>query len=164
MKINHRITTLGVLSLAVALSLSACGKQGEPTAATPAGTPPPAAQPDGGATPPASAPASVSVTDVELGNAVGADQKVSTPSTSFAPTDTIYAAVTTSGAGTAALAANWTYQDGQTVHQESKSIAPTGPATTTFQISKPDGWPAGSYKVEISVNGQPVSSKDFTVQ
>jgi len=164
MKINHRITTLGVLSLAVALSLSACGKQGEPTAAAPAGTPAPASQPGGEATPPASAPASVSVTDVELGNAVGADQKVSTPSTSFAPTDTIYAAVTTSGAGTAALAANWTYQDGQTVHQESKSIAPTGPATTTFQISKPDGWPAGSYKVEISVNGQPVSSKDFTVQ
>lgn len=163
MKTNHRITTLGVLSLAVALSLSACGKQGEPTAA-PAGTPAPAGQPSGVATPPAQAPASVSVTDVELGNAVGADQKVSTPSTSFAPTDTIYAAVTTSGAGTAALAANWTYQDGQTVHQESKSIAPTGPATTAFQISKPGGWPAGSYKVEISVNGQPVSSKDFTVQ
>ncbi len=104
------------------------------------------------------------MTDVELGNAVGADQKVATPSSSFAPSDTIYAAVTTSGAGTAALAAKWTYQDGQTVHEESKSIAPTGPATTAFQISKPSGWPAGSYKVAISLNGQPVSSKDFTVQ
>ncbi|SFK38615.1 hypothetical protein [Rhodanobacter glycinis] len=163
MKINHRITTLGVLSLAVALSLSACGKQGEPTTA-PAGTPPPTAQPDGAAAPSAQAPTSVSVTDVELGNAVGADQKVATPSSSFAPSDTIYAAVTTSGAGTAALAAKWTYQDGQTVHEESKSIAPTGPATTAFQISKPSGWPAGSYKVAISLNGQPVSSKDFTVQ
>ena len=163
MKINHRITTLGVLSLAVALSLSACGKQGEPTA-TPAGTPPPTAQPDGAAAPSAQAPTSVSVTDVELGNAVGADQKVATPSSSFAPSDTIYAAVTTSGAGTVALAAKWTYQDGQTVHEESKSIAPTGPATTAFQISKPSGWPAGSYKVAISLNGQPVSSKDFTVQ
>jgi hypothetical protein len=163
MKINHRIMTLGVLSLAVALSLSACGKQGEPTTA-PAGTPPPTAQPDGAAAPSAQAPTSVSVTDVELGNAVGADQKVATPSSSFAPSDTIYAAVTTSGAGTAALAAKWTYQDGQTVHEESKSIAPTGPATTAFQISKPSGWPAGSYKVAISLNGQPVSSKDFTVQ
>ncbi|TAM31060.1 MAG: hypothetical protein EPN68_03405 [Rhodanobacter sp.] len=163
MKINHRITTLGVLSLAVALSLSACGKQGEPTAAAPGSAAAPTGQPDTGAAP-AQAPTAVSVTNVTLGNAVGADQTVSTPSTSFAPTDTIYAAVTTSGAGTAALAAKWTYQDGQTVHEESKSIAPTGPATTAFQISKPDGWPAGSYKVEISLNGQPVSSKDFTVQ
>jgi hypothetical protein len=35
---------------------------------------------------------------------------------------------------------------------------------TTFHISKPDGWPAGSYKVEISLDGTVVDSRDFTVQ
>ena len=46
----------------------------------------------------------------------------------------------------------------------SQTIAPSGPAVTTFHISKPDGWPTGNYKVEISLNGTAVSSKDFTVQ
>jgi len=78
--------------------------------------------------------------------------------------DPIYAAVSTSGSGTATIGAKWTYQDGQTVKEDSKSIAPTGPATTSFQISKPDGWPAGNYKVEISLNGQPAGSKDFSVK
>jgi hypothetical protein len=50
------------------------------------------------------------------------------------------------------------------VKEDSKSIVPTGPATTSFQISKPDGWPVGSYKVEISLNGQPAGSKDFSVK
>ena len=77
----------------------------------------------------------------------------------------LYAAVSTTGtASNATLGAKWTYQDGQTVNDSSQTIAPAGPAVTTFHISKPDGWPAGNYKVEISLDGKSVSSKDFTVQ
>jgi hypothetical protein len=156
MKLN-RISTVMVFALAASLALAACGKKEE--AATPAAdaTPPPAA-----AAP--TAPAAVSVASIDLGNAVGADQKVTTATSSFTPMDPIYAAVSTSGSGTATIGAKWTYQDGQTVKEDSKSIAPTGPATTSFQISKPDGWPAGNYKVEISLNGQPAGSKDFSVK
>ena len=156
MKLN-RISTVMVFALAASLALAACGKKEE--AATPAAdaTPPPAA-----AAP--TAPAAVSVASIDLGNAVGADQKVTTATSSFTPMDPIYAAVSTSGSGTATIGAKWTYQDGQTVKEDSKSIAPTGPATTSFQISKPDGWPAGNYKVEISLNGQPAGSKDFSVR
>lgn len=166
MKTFHRNTLFAVLPLAAALALGACNKQGEPAnapAPTASSAQSGAGQPMN-APPSAAAPAAVSVTNVELGNAVGADQNVTTPGTSFAPTDTIYASVSTTGTGTASLAAKWTYQDGQTVHEESKSIAPTGPATTAFQISKPSGWPTGNYKVEISMNGQPVGSKEFTVK
>ena len=116
---------------------------------------------------PAATPAQqgVSVTSVDLGTAVGADQKVTSPTTTFSPKDTIYAAVSTAGAASnATLGAKWTYQDGQTVNDSSQTIAPNGPAVTTFHISKPDGWPAGNYKVEISLDGKSVSSKDFTVQ
>ena len=75
------------------------------------------------------------------------------------------AAVSTTGAASnATLGAKWTYQDGQTVNDSSQTIAPTGPAVTTFHISKPDGWPAGNYKVEISLDGNAVSSKDFSVK
>ncbi|MBC6943569.1 MAG: hypothetical protein DWB45_12725 [Xanthomonadales bacterium] len=102
---------------------------------------------------------------VDLGNAVGADQKVTTPATTFATTDTIYAAVATTGsAANAVLNAKWTFGDGQTVNESSQTIAPNGDAVTSFHISKPDGWPKGSYKVEISLDGKVVASKDFTVQ
>jgi hypothetical protein len=157
--------SLFALGLAGALTLAACNKSPENAPAPATTTPPPvAATPaPAPATTPAAAP--VSVTSVDLGTAVGPDQKVTTPTTSFTPKDTIYAAVSTTGtAANATLAAKWTYQDGQTVNDSSQTIAPTGPAVTTFHISKPDGWPAGNYKVEISLDGNAVSSKDFSVK
>jgi len=154
--------SLITLGLAGALALAACGKKEE--------TPPPAATtPPATTTPPPSTamtPAQgVTVASVDLGTAVGPDQKVTSPTTTFGPKDTIYAAVSTTGtASNATLGAKWTYQDGQTVNDSSQTIAPAGPAVTTFHISKPDDWPAGNYKVEISLDGKSVSSKDFTVQ
>ena len=162
------VQNLSLLALGVAavLTIAACNKSPE-NAPPPATTAPPPAAATVSAPPPAATPAQqgVSVTSVDLGTAVGADQKVTSPTTSFSPKDTIYAAVSTTGAASSAtLAAKWTYQDGQTVNDSSQTIAPTGPAVTTFHISKPDGWPAGNYKVEISLDGNMVSSKDFTVK
>jgi hypothetical protein len=93
MKLN-RILTVTAFALAASVALSACGKKEE--AATPAAdaTPPPAA-----AAP--AAPAAVAIASIDLGSAVGADQKVTTATTSFTPMDPIYAAVSTSGTGTA---------------------------------------------------------------
>ena len=36
--------------------------------------------------------------------------------------------------------------------------------TTAFQVSKPDGFPVGRYKVEISLDGSVVQSKEFEVK
>jgi hypothetical protein len=154
-------------SLAAVLALSACGKHEESATPTPA-TPPPAATQtaampaDMGAAP--TAMSAVKFTSLEQGSTVDADNKVVASGTSFAPTDTIYASVGTSGSGNATLAAKWTYQDGQTVHEDSKVLDASGPATTAFMISKPSGFPAGNYKVDISLNGNQVASKDFSVK
>ena len=117
----------------------------------------------------APAAATASVTALDLGNSVGADNRVAAPATTFAPRDTIYAAVTTRTSDAAAtvpgkLGAKWTYQDGQTVHEDSRDLNLTGDGVTAFQISKPDGVPAGRYKVEISLDGSVVQSKEFEVK
>jgi len=157
-------------SLAAMLALSACGKKEEATAPAPSTTPPAAATaPAPAATtamgmPASDMPAAVTVGSVELGSTVDANHKVLASGTSFAPTDTIYASVDTGGSGTATLAAKWTYQDGQTVHEDSKTLDAKGPETTAFMISKPGGFPAGNYKVEISLNGNHVATKDFSVK
>ena len=115
-------------------------------------------------TAPAPAAEKVAVVAVTLGSGVGTDKKVTAPADTFRPTDTIYASVATSGAAAAATqVARWTYEDGQTVHEETQSIAPTGPAITEFHISKPDGWPKGKYAVEILLDGEPARKTDFTI-
>lgn len=144
-----------ILVLAVSLAaLPGCKKSQEPPApARSEASPAPAAM----AQP-------VAVVGLTLGNGVGPDKKVTGETRTFAPGDTIYASVDTQGAApSAALAARWTYQDGQTVHEETQALALTGPATTEFHIARPNGWPKGTYKVEILLDGVPVQSADFTV-
>ena len=107
----------------------------------------------------------VRVTDVSLGRAIGGDKAVTDSTDKFRPGDTIYASVATDGtAQTATLRAKWIYQDGQTVDETSRTIAPNGRERTEFHISKPDGWPAGKYKLEVFLNDQSKETKTFEVQ
>jgi hypothetical protein len=152
-------------ALASALVLSAC-KKPEPV-------PPPAPAPTTTPAPtpmtPAPAATAASVVALDLGNAVGADGRVTAPATTFAPMDTIHASVSTRTSDPMAtvpgkLSAKWTYQDGQTVHEDSRDLNLAANNVTDFQISKPDGFPAGRYKVEIALDGTVVQSKDFEVK
>ena len=107
----------------------------------------------------------VSAGEIRLGNAIGADKRVTNESDDFRPTETIYASVATTGiAPHANLVARWTYQDGQVVSPDSITIAPNSAEYTEFHISNPGGFPAGDYKLEVFMNGQSVGTKDFDVE
>lgn len=144
-------------ALGATFVLGACKK-------TEAPAPPPstaAVEPTASAAP----AAAVTVTDLSVGKSVGADKKIASPTDTFAPRDTIFASVSTDGsAPSAVIAVKWTFGDGQTVKEDSKTIASTGPAATEFSIQKPAGWPKGDYKVQASVNGTPGPTKSFKVQ
>jgi hypothetical protein len=148
--------------LVAGIALAGCKKND--TTDTTATTPPPATtEPAAPAMPePAPAPAGVTVTTVDLGNAVGTDNRVTTPATSFAGTDTVHASVATDGAG-GNLTARWTFQDGQVVDTQDK-IIPAGAQVTDFSITKPDGWPAGHYKLEVLNNGMVVQTREFDIK
>ncbi|HWN82229.1 MAG TPA: hypothetical protein VNM87_09055 [Candidatus Udaeobacter sp.] len=155
-RISPRSSTSSWLLLMLALAViafPACQKKEKPAAAPPATTPPPA-----NATVPA-------VTGVELGKAIQANKRVVMAQNTFAPADTIYAVVMTEGiADSATLIARWTYEDGQLVDESTQSIMMSGPANTEFHIMKPNGWPAGKYQVQISLNGTPAKSAEFMVK
>jgi hypothetical protein len=179
MKTTRQPLILAV-SLAAVLALSACGKHQEesnpstpgappPAATAPAMTPAPASTAGTGAGPASGMPASdasaaVTFSSVEVGSTVDANNKILASGSSFAPKDTIYASVDTSGNGNATLAAKWSDQNGQTLHEDSKTLNSNGPQTTAFMIAKPGGFPAGKYKVDISLNGSEVASKDFSIK
>jgi len=152
----HRTTTLALIG---GIALFGCKKKEE--------TPPP---PDVTVAPATTdtTPAVVAfkVDSMELGKAVGADQKVTEAATTFAPKDTIYVSVATEGASPAAkLKAKWTFgAKDQAVDEKEVTIAPTGPANTEFHISKPSGWPVGKYKVEVFADGTSAGTKDFEVK
>ena len=154
---KNRILCAFIVSTAVALV--GCGKKTEPAPA-PAPAPTPAVEP-------APAPAGVSVSSVTSGSAIGADKKVTVAGASFAPTDTMYVSVDTTGSGTATLAAKWTYHKGgnvAVVNEESMTINPGGRATHELHVSKPDGWPAGDYQVDVTLDGVSVGTKSLTVK
>ena len=146
-------TSIAVVLLVAGVAGTACNRAKEEA-------PPPAAQ----APAPVPALQPVQVVGVTLGREVGVDKRVTTAVDTFGPTDTIYASVDTRGAApSAALVARWIYQDGQVVHEETQTIAPSGPASTEFHISKPDGWPKGTYKVEILLDGTSATTASFRV-
>ena len=134
------------LSLCLALLVAAAACRGNDTN-TPAGT------------------AGVRVTDVALGRSVGGDKAITDRTDTFKPNDTIYASVATEGsAPSATLRAKWSFEDGQLVDESTRTIAPNNRERTEFHISKPDGWPAGKYKVEVFLNDQSTETKNFDVR
>ncbi len=162
---NNRPHDALAVALIAALALAGCNKKEEA-----APIPPPVVQAP--ASIPASTPAptgTVSIVSVDIGNGVAANAKLAVPAGAFDRKDTIHAVVSTATSDPAAkvpgkLGVKWTYQDGQVVNEETRNIDFTGSGTTDFQISKPDGWPAGKYKVEVSLDGNVVQSKDFEVK
>ena len=160
-RLHHALFIAAIASVAIV----GCKKKEEaPPVAAPAPTPVETAPP------PAPAP-TASVTAVDLGSAVGPDLKVTTATATFKPKDTIYASITTSTSDPAAtvpgkLGVQWTYNDASgpmSVNQESKDVAFTGAGTNEFHIAKPDGFPVGKYKVDVSLDGNVVQSKEFEV-
>lgn len=163
-----------VLALVVCLgALASCRQEkaaapAAPPAAAPA--PPPAAAP----APPAAAPAPAAgqppasefrVVRIDIGSAIDAEKRITSPTALFKPTDTIYAALTSEGSSpSVTMIARWTFEDGQPVGEGSQVIAPSGPAVTEFHISRPSPWPPGRYQLEVLANGAPAGMRTFEVK
>jgi hypothetical protein len=163
-------------ALLATLALAGCKKQEPEAAMPPAAATAAAPMPTESAPPPpmpatvpapattaAPAATAMTITSVDLGTAIGSDNRVAAPMTEFIKTDTIHASVATDGSAAGTLGARWTFQDGQVVHTEDKSVA-AGPQITEFSVSKPDGWPAGKYKLEVLRDGKPVQTREFSVK
>lgn len=172
MKTRHLI--LAALFTGIA-GLAGCRQDGPAAdATTPQATTPDPAATGALETPPPMAPgpdapaASVQVTEVQLGTEAAPDRRIASPQTSFAAdTGTIVAAITTfnsaDGETMGTLAARWTYQDGQLVDESSETVAFNGQDVTNFRIHNPDAWPTGTYTLEVSIDGEVVETREFTV-
>lgn len=156
---RNRLSLVLATALVGSIALVGCKKKEEPVITPPAAETPAPMEPA-----PAPAATTTTVSSVDLGNAIGADNKIGSPISTFATSDKVYASVASDGPNAGKLSAKWTHIDSnQTVHEESKDI-PAGPQVTQFEISKPDGWPTGKYKLEVSLDGAVVQTREYEVK
>ncbi len=149
----HRpLNTARFLPLALALVVFSCKKQEAAPVDTTAMAPAP---------PPA--PVALKVDGVETGKGLNADKTIKDDAHDFGVRDTIYASVKTEGTGTGKLGAKWT-MGGKTVNETTQDISTTGDANHEFHITKKTPWPKGDYKVDITLDGAVVGSKDFSIK
>lgn len=140
------LLALGCASLVIA---AACGRKasgGENTANTSGGI------------------NTIAVTDIDVGRAINADLSIQEPTTTFRPSDVVYASIATKGAAPATVGVRWTFNNDQVVDKGDRDIHPTGPTRTEFHISKPDGLPVGRYRLEVTLNGASAGTKEFEVK
>jgi archaellum component FlaG (FlaF/FlaG flagellin family) len=100
---------------------------------------------------------------IQLGRGLNADRSVKDFTTRFKPSDTIYVAVLTAGAGSGKVKARWLYA-GRVVSEPERDVTYQGPASTEFHIQNTGGFPPGEYSVELFLDGKSIGSKSFRVE
>lgn len=169
-------THLALAAALAVLALSGCNREAERTDAgelPPATSDPTAAMGTPDTMPDTTMPpatdatpeTAVNVTSVTLGTEAGADRSIAEPATTFAPGDPIVVSVQTDGAASnVELGARLLYQDGQVAGEERQTLNTTGVETTNITFENANDWPAGTYTVEVMVDGARADSTGFTVE
>lgn len=107
-----------------------------------------------------------SISDVAMAEEVNdQDQPVEVVSEFTSDTSKIYVTMELSNAPSdTEIKAEWYYVDNNT-EIDSYSTTAEGSGPVVFYLTKPnDGWPAGDYRVDIILDGEKVSSKNFVVK
>jgi hypothetical protein len=107
-----------------------------------------------------------SVVSVRLSNQGDTEANFVGPAmTRFAPEDTVYAEVETTGtADSYTVYAKWTASDGSVLADYGIHVGQRGMQRTVLSLSKPDGWSSGKNKIELAINGEIERTVNFEVQ
>jgi hypothetical protein len=104
------------------------------------------------------------IVEIDLGRAIGPDNRVIEPADEFQTNDTIYASVVMVGrADAATLKARWVQASGQLLDETVRTVSPVGETIAEFHLVQPAGWQKGSYRVEILLDGATVGREEFEV-
>ena len=103
------------------------------------------------------------VETIQLGRSLNPDNSVGSHTTRFKPDDTIYVSLISEEPGEGVVAVRWIF-GGQVVSEAKKEVSYMQPSATEFHLQNSGGFPAGEYRVDILVNGQPAGSREFRVE
>jgi hypothetical protein len=101
---------------------------------------------------------------IDLGHGVSDDNRVPSPSETYAAAGTVYASISVEGTGSGTLTARWTSADGQLLAEQTQKIALIAPAHFEFHLAPPGGWPKGRHKAVFTLNGGDSRTREFEVR
>ena len=112
----------------------------------------------------AAKPVELKVSNVMIGKRIGAGNHVTEPTFQFAPADTVYVSVGTTGStGADHLTAAWRSQTGEVLQQSSEPIPAAG-QNAVFRLGQPKGFKVGTYKVVVFLGNDSADTKVFVVK
>ena len=107
----------------------------------------------------------LSVLDIDMGKTAGPNNEVDDEMEEFAPTDTIFASVNTTGTvRPGAITSQWTFPDGSKIDAQARPTTTDRDANLLFFLVKPEGLEPGKYTFRVLVDGEEVRSEEVTVR
>jgi hypothetical protein len=103
------------------------------------------------------------VASIQLGRSLNPDSTVASFTTRFAPGETVYVSVATTGVGSGTISVRWLYA-GRVIDEPKKDVSYRVPATTEYHLQSPAGFPPGDYTAEVFLNGQSAGTRAFRVE
>jgi hypothetical protein len=100
--------------------------------------------------------------NIQVGRALNQDRSISSITTLFKPSETVYVSVQTAAAGKGTVSVKWKYGT-QVIDEPSKQVNYDGPASTEFHMQNSGGFPPGDYSVDVLIDGVQVGSRAFKV-
>ena len=100
-----------------------------------------------------------------IGKHIGQNNLITEPTFQFAPKDTVFISVSTTGKPeSAALSTKWRFQTGEVLDSSEKTIQPKGEDATEFHLATSKDLKVGTYSVTVYADGDSVDSKAFVVK
>lgn len=151
---DHRTTLAIAIAVIGTVGLAGCNRNNEAPVVNQAPAPmvSPSRSP---ALEPAVAVPSVQVSSVTVGSSAAADKSVAAQSTLGTRDKMIVSVQTEGSANGAEVGARLTNQDGQMVDYRTVILNTSGAETTNIEFSNTEAWPAGTYTMQVTVDGQP---------
>jgi hypothetical protein len=103
----------------------------------------------------------LSLTNIQIGRSLNQDRSISSITTLFKPSETVYVSVQTS-AGKGVVSVKWMFGT-HVIDQPSKTVDYDGPSSTEFHLQNSGGFPPGDYSVEVFIDGVSVGTRAFKV-
>lgn len=93
------------------------------------------------------------ISAVQTGKSLNSDNSIAVHAATFRPKDTMYVAVLTTARGAGTLTVRWKL-GGQLLQELTREVSYNDQAATDFRFQAADGFPAGTYTIEVLLDGQ----------
>jgi hypothetical protein len=105
----------------------------------------------------------LTVETIQTGKSLNSDNSIGTHSASFRPKETMYVAVLTTARGSGTITVRWKL-GGQVIHEVTREVSYNDQAATDFRFEAADGFPVGTYTIEVLLDGKPVGERTVRVE